>query len=149
MPGQGEGRVSRGLRILIVEDNPDGRQSLRTLLELLGHEVESAVDGEEGVKIALAWKPDVALVDIGLPRLSGFEVARQVRAALGETIWLAAHTGYGQPEDRRRAQEAGFDFHFVKPMKLEELCRWLTFAADHLADPLSHFSIANHGADEN
>jgi signal transduction histidine kinase/CheY-like chemotaxis protein len=111
--------------ILIVEDGPDNRETLQELLEALGHTVHVAVDGVEGVDVALSVRPEVALVDIGLPRLDGFEVARRVRAALGRQIFLVALTGYGQPEDRTRAAVAGFDAHLTKPMDLDALERLL------------------------
>jgi CheY-like chemotaxis protein len=96
------------------------------LLECDGHRVEVAEDGPQGVEKTLALRPDVALVDIGLPGLDGYEVARRVRAAPGGTdILLIAVTGYGQPEDRRRTLEAGFDRHLVKPIDVDELQRLL------------------------
>jgi signal transduction histidine kinase len=110
-----------GRRVLIIEDNPDGRETLRTMLEMWGHKVEVAADGQQGLDQALALRPEVALVDIGLPMLDGYEVARRVRAALGKSIFLIALTGYGQPHDYRRAFEAGFDAHLVKPAEPEEL----------------------------
>jgi signal transduction histidine kinase/ActR/RegA family two-component response regulator len=110
-----------GRRVLIIEDNPDGRETLRTMLEMWGHKVEVAADGQQGLDQALALRPEVALVDIGLPMLDGYEVARRVRAALGKSIFLIALTGYGQPHDFRRAFEAGFDAHLVKPAEPEEL----------------------------
>jgi signal transduction histidine kinase/ActR/RegA family two-component response regulator len=115
------------LRILIVEDNLDGRESLRDLLEIWGHEVELAEDGAEGVEKALASQPDVALVDIGLPGLDGNEVARRIRAqpASADRVELIAMTGYGQPEDRRRALQAGFDSYLVKPVDPAHLGRLL------------------------
>ncbi len=119
----------RPLRVLVIEDNRDGRETLRTLLELLGHQVETAADGLEGLNRALAWRPDVAVVDIGLPRLDGYQVARQIRASLGRRIVLLAHTGYGRQEDRREALLAGFDAHLVKPMSLDELSYWLAVAS--------------------
>ncbi len=114
-------RPAGSRRILIIEDNTDGRETLRTLLELLGHRVETAEDGVKGLDKALSWRPEIALIDIGLPVLDGYEVARQLRRALGHSITLIAHTGYGQPEDRRRAFEAGFEAHLVKPVDLHEL----------------------------
>jgi len=105
------------LHVLVVEDNHDGRESLRDLLEIWGHEVTLAEDGPEGVDKALSTHPDVALIDIGLPGLDGNEVARRIRSALGShEISLIAMTGYGQPEDRRRALQAGFDRYLVKPV---------------------------------
>jgi signal transduction histidine kinase/ActR/RegA family two-component response regulator len=103
-------------RILVVEDNADAREMLRIVLELAGHEVHEAVDGPTGLAAALDLRPDIALVDIGLPGFDGLEIARRVRHALGASIHLVALTGYGQPDDRRLALEAGFDAHLVKPV---------------------------------
>jgi CheY-like chemotaxis protein len=102
--------------ILIVEDNDDAREALRMLLELDGHLVEAAAEGGQALEIVRAKDPDVALVDIGLPGIDGYEVARRVRAGDGKRPLLIALTGYGQPEDRRRATEAGFDSMLVKPV---------------------------------
>ena len=117
--------VPASRRVLVVEDNPDGRESLRLLLLLLGHEVDTAADGAEGVEKALEVRPDVAIVDIGLPRLNGYEVARRIRAARGDTILLIACTAYDHPDARRRVMESGFDAHLVKPMEISELLPWL------------------------
>jgi CheY-like chemotaxis protein len=105
------------LRIVIVEDNGDTRQMLRFALELAGHEVHEAIDGPSGLDTILRVRPDVALIDIGLPEFDGYEVTRKVRGALGGTLLLVALTGYGQPDDRRQALEAGFDAHLVKPVE--------------------------------
>ena len=105
------------LRIVVVEDNGDTRQMLRFALELAGHEVHEAIDGPGGLDAILRVRPDVALIDIGLPEFDGYEVARKVRGALGGTLLLVALTGYGQPDDRRQALEAGFDSHLVKPVE--------------------------------
>ena len=114
------------LRVLVVEDNPDGRESLRDLLEIWGHQVDLAENGPQGVEKALSTLPDVALVDIGLPGLDGNEVAQRIRAALdGDRMALIAMTGYGQPEDRRRAIQAGFDAYLVKPVDPGDLSRLL------------------------
>ena len=102
--------------ILIVEDNPDARDALRVLLELDGHAVEAAGEGHAALEIARATNPDIALVDIGLPGIDGFEIARRLRALDARRPVLIALTGYGQPEDRRRATEAGFDEMLVKPV---------------------------------
>jgi signal transduction histidine kinase/ActR/RegA family two-component response regulator len=111
--------------ILIVEDGADNRESLQQLLEEEGHQVATAVDGAEGVERALSLHPEVALVDIGLPRLDGYEVARRIREAMGSEIFLVALTGYGQPEDRARAVAAGFDVHLTKPVDADALDRLL------------------------
>jgi CheY-like chemotaxis protein len=117
--------VACPLHILIVEHHPDGRETLRNFLELLGYGVDTAADGLQGVQKALAGQPEVALVDIGLPHLDGYQVAEQLRSRLGRKILLIACTAYGQPEDRRRALEAGFDAHLVKPLDLMELLEHL------------------------
>jgi len=116
-------------RILVVEDNADARDMLLALLTLDRHEVVTAADGPAGVDAALRLRPDVALVDIGLPGLNGYEVARRIRATeSGRAIKLIALTGYGQSEDMRQAREAGFDLHLVKPVepgRLDEALRAL------------------------
>jgi CheY-like chemotaxis protein/anti-sigma regulatory factor (Ser/Thr protein kinase) len=109
-------------RVVLVEDNEDMREGLRVLLELDGHQVDTAGDGVRGLELILSACPDVAFVDVGLPGLDGYGVARGVRAAPGTTgVYLVALTGYGRPEDRRRALEAGFHAHLVKPVQHEDL----------------------------
>jgi two-component system, sensor histidine kinase len=108
-------------RVLVVEDHPDGRESLRLLLGLWGHQVEVAGDGMLGVEKALSWRPDAAIVDINLPLLDGHEVARRIRAELGSEVVLIALTAYGQLEDRERALRAGFDVHLTKPVDVDRL----------------------------
>jgi two-component system CheB/CheR fusion protein len=109
-------------RILIVDDNVDAAQTTQMLLELKGHKVEAATDGPSGLKAALAFKPEVILLDIGLPEMDGYEVARHLRA-LPETknVMLIALSGYGQAEDLRKSKEAGFDHHLVKPADMTQL----------------------------
>ena len=116
----GQATQERPRRLLVVEDNIDARQTLRTLLETLGHEVDEAADGEAGVAAALERRPDLVFVDIGLPRLDGYEVARRLRAAHVRAR-LVALTGYGRDHDVQRAREAGFDEHLLKPATLEQL----------------------------
>lgn len=115
-------------RILIVEDNADAAEMLRVALELEGHAVRVASDGHSGVRDALGQPPEIMLVDIGLPGLDGYGVAREVRGQLGRAVVLIALTGYGQDADRRHTAEAGFDAHLVKPIDPEELtspiARW-------------------------
>jgi signal transduction histidine kinase/ActR/RegA family two-component response regulator len=108
-------------RILVVEDNDDGREMLRVQLTMAGHEVHEAADGPSGVDQATRLQPDVALIDVGLPGLDGYEVARRIRAGSGQSMLLVALTGYGQAEDRRLARDAGFDAHLTKPVRLERL----------------------------
>ena len=108
---------ARRRRVVVVEDNPDIRETLRMLLDLWGHEVTMASDGRSGVDRVLRERPDVALIDVGLPGMSGYDVARAIRAGMpnGE-IRLIAVTGYGQPSDRELAMQAGFDTHLLKPI---------------------------------
>jgi signal transduction histidine kinase/CheY-like chemotaxis protein len=111
-----------GRRILIVEDNADAREALREALEQAGHEIFEASSGTGGVESALANRPDVALIDIGLPEFDGYEVARRIRSASEvRGMMLVALTGYGTPEDRQRAVQAGFDAHLVKPLDFARL----------------------------
>ncbi|HEY3098037.1 MAG TPA: PAS domain S-box protein [Methylomirabilota bacterium] len=112
-------------RVLIVEDNDDARQMLRILLEHEGHEVFEAIDGTEGVRAASRVRPDLALIDLGLPILDGYEVARFIRRQDHQPQRLVALTGYGQPEDRERALRAGFDDHLVKPVDPDRLAELL------------------------
>ena len=106
-------------QILIVEDNPDAAESLGKLLELHGHTVSVAHTGPDGLALASAVKPDVAIVDIGLPDMDGHELARQLRCQLnGADCLLIAATAYGREEDIARSAAAGFDAHFVKPVPL-------------------------------
>jgi CheY-like chemotaxis protein len=108
-------------RILIIEDNDDAREMLREWLVMNGHDVQDARDGASGLALAERLSPEVALIDIGLPDMDGYEVARRLRSARDGTISLIALTGYGQPDDRRRALEAGFDVHLTKPVETERL----------------------------
>lgn len=113
--------------ILIVEDNDDARQMLEALLALSGHEVRAARDGATGLALAADAPPDVVLIDVGLPDMDGYELARRLRAARpGRRISLVALTGYGQPEDQRRALESGFDVHLTKPVAADRLKQVLT-----------------------
>lgn len=115
-------------RVLVVEDNPDGRNWLCVLLRMWGCEVQAAADGLQGLEKGLTWKPDAVVSDIGLPRIDGFEVARRLRADRGEGVRLIAVTGYDSPEHRRRATEVGFDAYLPKPADPEELHRVLESA---------------------
>jgi CheY-like chemotaxis protein/nitrogen-specific signal transduction histidine kinase len=110
-----------GRDVLIVEDNADSRDMLRALLECHGHRVDAVGDGVTAVNRAREHHFEILVVDIGLPGLDGYEVAQQVRQALGPKVYLVALTGYGQPEDQRRAREAGFDVHFTKPVDIDAL----------------------------
>ena len=115
-----------GLRVLVVDDNQDAADTLGALLEAKGYAVRIAYDGIEGVGASLSFKPEVALLDIGLPRLYGHDLAREIRAQLGDKVLLIAITGLGQEEDRRRSKEAGFDHHFTKPVDLAAIERLIS-----------------------
>jgi PAS domain S-box-containing protein len=116
-PGPPVPRPRRSRSVLIVEDNDDARESLQLLLESLGHRVIAAADGPRALALAEHHAPDVVLIDLGLPSLDGYAVARTLRATpSGRSLTLIAVTGYGQAEDRRRSKEAGFEAHLVKPV---------------------------------
>jgi len=121
-PGSDEERVAAGAaesgrcRILLVEDNEDAREMLQMLLSLAGHDVHGAADGPSGIEMAKATDPDMVVIDLGLPGMDGYEVARQLRAGLRAGVGLIALSGYGQAADRRKSVEAGFDTHLVKPV---------------------------------
>jgi len=113
----GELRDRHGLRVLVVEDNVDAAEGLMMLLEVFGHRARVACDGPSALEAARAEVPDLMLVDIGLPGIDGYEVARRARQVPElRDVPLVALTGYGQDEDRRRALEAGFDHHLTKPV---------------------------------
>ena len=103
-------------RLLLADDNRDALVSLAMLLEMDGHEVATASDGEEALEVAARFKPDVVLLDIGMPKLNGYEVAQRLRSEYGDALTLIAVSGWGQVEDKRRAAAAGFDHHLTKPV---------------------------------
>ena len=123
------------LVIVLVEDQEDAREMMAELLQLEGHEVHAARDGRGGLAMILEHRPQVALLDLGLPHLNGFELARRVREALGPAISLVALSGYGQPEDVRAAQAAGFDCHLAKPVDQRRLCAVLRELSEGSAVP--------------
>jgi CheY-like chemotaxis protein len=117
---------STGCRVVVLEDQQDSREMLRVLLEKHGHVVIDSADGADGVEIIEREHPDVALVDIGLPVVDGYEIARQVRSRrhLDDVVMIAL-TGYGAPSDLAFAREAGFDHHIVKPAELSRILELL------------------------
>jgi signal transduction histidine kinase/CheY-like chemotaxis protein len=129
-PSGSAGKAPSGQRrrkILVVEDGAENRELLRFLLETEGHSVEVAEDGRQGAEMALAFQPDVAVIDLGLPILDGYQLARKVRATPeGRQIFMIALSGYGQPEDRQRSTDAGFNVHLVKPLDMDEMVRLLS-----------------------
>jgi CheY-like chemotaxis protein len=117
----GSGKTTMSMQFLLDGARRGERTMLSAGLTRLGHEVETAVDGPSAVRLVLEQRPDVALIDIGLPGLSGHEVARRIRSETSNTIFLVALTGYGQPEDRQQALESGFDEHPTKPIDIRRL----------------------------
>jgi DNA-binding response OmpR family regulator len=108
-------------RVLVVDDNEDAADSLAMLLTVRGDEVRIAYDGAQAVAAESDFRPEVVLLDIGLPKLSGYDVARSIRSARGGEVLIIAITGWGQEEDRARARDAGFDHHFTKPVDFDVL----------------------------
>jgi PAS domain S-box-containing protein len=116
--------TTKAVHVLIADDNVDAAESLAMLLQADQHEVRTAHDGEEALLLATEHHPDVIVLDLGMPKLSGYEVARRVRQSeWGRTTMLIACTGWGQPEDRRRSADAGFDHHLVKPVSASAVIR--------------------------
>ena len=113
-------------RVVLIEDNDDSREALVTAFRLLGHEIQAASTGQVGIELVLRGQPRHVLVDIGLPDIDGYEVARRLRQRLGNRVRLIALTGFGQQTDRQRSAEAGFDAHIVKPVDPAEILRILT-----------------------
>jgi CheY-like chemotaxis protein len=117
-PGRPEPASPRsGRRILVVDDNRDAALTLAMILNTMGHDTQTAYDGLEALDVATVFKPDVVLLDIGMPKLSGYDACRRLRQhPAGKDALVVAVTGWGQEADRRRSDEAGFDFHLVKPV---------------------------------
>jgi PAS domain S-box-containing protein len=114
-------------RVLIADDLADSADTLALLFEETGHDVRVAYDGEQALAIGESFRPDIALLDLGMPKLNGYEVCRRIRATpWGRDITLVAQTGWGQSEDRRRSQDAGFDHHLVKPIDVDKLMTLLS-----------------------
>lgn len=122
--------AAAGCRVLVVDDNVDSAQSMSLLLGLEGYQVECAYDGEEALQRAARFHPHVVLLDLGLPRFSGYEVARRLRGEgsdveVDPSLLLVAVSGYGRERDRQAAREAGFDLHLTKPADPDEVLRVL------------------------
>jgi CheY-like chemotaxis protein len=126
-PAASEPKETPSRRILVVDDNEDSAESLTILLSLAGHKTHSAYDGLEAIEAAERFRPDIILLDIGLPKLNGYEVAHKIREKpWGQAIVLVALTGWGQEEDRLRSREAGFNCHLTKPVDHDTLSKLLT-----------------------
>jgi CheY-like chemotaxis protein len=122
------------LRVLVVDDNHDGADSLLLILQAYGHEARAAYDGESALRLARSFRPDVVLLDIGMPGLDGYEVARRLRRDEGlHDALLVALSGWGEEEARRLSAEAGFDVYLLKPADLGQLQRLLAEAGGRRA----------------
>src|SRR5262245_44144820 len=120
-------------RVLIVDDYPDAAESACTLLSMLGHDCRFVTTGEDALREAARFELDVAILDIGLPDVSGFDLARRLRRQFaGRPLYLAALTGWGQAEDRVKALAAGFDHHALKPADREKLAHIMELAEQKL-----------------
>lgn len=120
------------LRILIVDDNRDGADSLAMMLKMFGNETKTAYDGEQAVELCMNYEPDVLLLDLGLPKLNGYDACRQIRQQSSrKPPVIIAQTGWGQEEDRQRTREAGFDYHMVKPIDPAALMSLLSGLAEN------------------
>ena len=118
--------AGHGARILVADDNRDSADSMAAMLSLMGFETAVAYDGDEALQVASALRPHAAILDIGMPRLSGEEVARRLRAdEQSRDMMLIALSGWGRDDDRRRTSEAGFDHHLVKPLDIDALVELL------------------------
>src|SRR6476620_11498263 len=118
--------ASQRFRILVVDDNHDSALSLAMMLSIMGHDPRTAHDGESAVETAESVLPEVVLLDIGLPKLNGYEVAQRIRnTSCGKSMFLIAVTGWGQEEDRQRSSEVGLNVHLVKPVEPAALERLL------------------------
>jgi CheY-like chemotaxis protein len=125
-PREGDTVAACRRRVLLVDDNRDAADSLALVLRMMGHDTRTAYDGAAAVQAAEAFRPEVVLLDIGLPKMNGYEAARDIRQQpWGAGMALIAVTGWGQEEDRRRALEAGFNHHVTKPVEVEALAKLL------------------------
>jgi CheY-like chemotaxis protein len=120
-PSRPDIRAAKRRRILVVDDNRDAVTSLAAVLELVGHEVHVAYDGMQALEKVRLLAPEVVILDIGLPRMNGYEVCAQIKRSAGASPKVVALTGWGQETDRRRSAEAGFDEHLVKPVDFDVL----------------------------
>jgi|SRR5579863_5148473 len=127
----GPGKFRGPYRILVVDDNRDAADSMRILLKLMGGDVRAAFGGAEALEIAESFRPEVVLLDIGMPKMHGYDVARHLRGTgWGKNVVLLALTGWAREEDRRRTEECGFDAHIIKPCQAAELRE----TVEHLLD---------------
>jgi CheY-like chemotaxis protein len=119
--------MKSSLRVLVVDDNRDSADTLAMVLQLSGNETQVSYDGEQALRAYDSFRPDVMLLDIGMPTLSGHEICRRIRSKPGgKSVVMIAQTGWGQDEDRKMTQEAGFDHHMTKPVSTDAIMKILT-----------------------
>jgi CheY-like chemotaxis protein len=124
---------SKGWRVLVVDDYPDAADMLAEALEMMGHQVVIAHDGETALNVATEQAPQIALLDLRLPRMDGFELATKLKEKHGAALVLVAMTGLSRAEERARATQAGFEHYFVKPVDLSALEQLISSLADPVA----------------
>jgi CheY-like chemotaxis protein len=128
-PAAEAGKAAAPRRVLVVDDNRDAAESLAMFLQLDGHVVHTAYDGTEAIDAAESFRPEIVLLDIGMPKLNGYDVCRRIRGQeWGRNMLIIAQTGWGQEEDKRRTREAGFDDHLVKPVDPARLTKLIAEA---------------------
>jgi len=126
----GEPAAQRQRKVLLADDNADALETMAALLEIEGHEVQTATDGNRALEVGAQLRPDVAILDIGMPHLNGYEAAAKIRESdWGRQVVLIALTGWGQEQDQARAREAGFDHHCTKPVDIDRLLQLVQGAA--------------------
>ncbi len=124
------------MKVLVVDDNKDAASSVAMMLKIMGNEVRTAHDGLEGVETAAAFLPDLVLLDIGMPKLNGYDACRRIREQpWGKNMVLVALTGWGQEHDRSRSSEAGFNVHLVKPVGHDDLRKLLASLEPRFFEP--------------
>ncbi|HEX5055024.1 MAG TPA: response regulator [Gammaproteobacteria bacterium] len=119
---------AKGLRVLVVDDNRDAADSMAAMIGVLGNEVRASYSGFDVPTLAESFRPELVLLDIGMPGMNGYEVCRELRKTQGDAMHIVALTGYGQESDRNQSEAAGFDEHLVKPITLDSLQRVLAAA---------------------
>jgi signal transduction histidine kinase/CheY-like chemotaxis protein len=131
-PDRADAPARSGCRVLIADDNADTAEMMQMMLELKGHDVRVAADGSEAVAVATAFEPHIVFLDIGMPRMDGYEAARRIRELSGARVTLVALTGWGQDDDKRLSREAGFDHHLTKPPEPDVVERLIAERADRM-----------------
>lgn len=128
-----EGSAPRRLRVLIVDDHAEASEALVVLFSLLGHDIRSARTAAEAQELVTLYRPDVLLLDIGLPDVDGYELARSLRAGGAAALYIIAVTGWCRAEDRERALASGCDLHIPKPIDIDRVCKAMRYVSESIA----------------